>query len=230
MTSTAIDLISSGVLQQQLLPRLSLADLCSLESVSPAFRQLLSSEDSWRRALARTLPPSHPFTHVQTQCREAGQQYAASQRAIAAADFVTACATADKAACQAQSMSLTIAIGLPVCRTAEAGSSFVTGVTYSGIDLAAVFSSQKKARGFAGRLRGVKRRISLFHLSSQELLQQLHLEPAPGLHLGQGDDLEHEWSPDCKQLAVTWQNGDTLGLACLSQVAATEWEVSALLR
>ena len=106
--SSAADLLSSSLLQQHLLHRLSLPDLFSLEDCSTAFRQLLDSAPDalWQQALARFLPPSHPAAQVETGCRQLAHQYAAVQRAIKSKNLSPGCVAASTEAHAARITSM----------------------------------------------------------------------------------------------------------------------------
>ena len=85
-------LLSSGLLHGHLLTRLCLSDLVHIESLSTAFRLLVSSapEEAWHAAIARSVPHSHHLARIKTGCQQAARQYIRTQRAIQAQDFTMA--------------------------------------------------------------------------------------------------------------------------------------------
>ena len=82
-------LLSSGLLQRHLLPRLDLSDLLSFESIGAPFKHLVASasEKVWHAVSARTVPPNHHLLDVQTGFQQAARQYASTERAVKTGNF-----------------------------------------------------------------------------------------------------------------------------------------------
>ena len=94
-SSTQAALLSCGLLQRHLLPRLCLSDLLCIECVSTAFQHLICSAPDavWTAVIARTVPPSHHLAKLpETGRQQAARQYATLQRAIQTEDITTTCA------------------------------------------------------------------------------------------------------------------------------------------
>lgn len=85
-----LDVLNSGLIQRRLLPRLGLAELCSLQYVSPACRQLMASvsDKVWKAAAKRTLPAKHYLAEAE-DIHQALFQYCATQQAIRAQEIGT---------------------------------------------------------------------------------------------------------------------------------------------
>ena len=94
MADSFAALISSGLSQRHLLPRLCLHDLLSIEGISSTISRLLLSEDFWHSAILRSLPPGHSLTRgqVASGSRRAAHQHADTQKAIRDQDLTIKCA------------------------------------------------------------------------------------------------------------------------------------------
>ena len=86
-------LLSSGLVQRHLLPRLDVHDLLSVEGVSTGFKHLLNVVDEgvWSAAI-RTQSPCHPLALVKKDVRQAVRQYAELREAIKYEDASVMCA------------------------------------------------------------------------------------------------------------------------------------------
>ena len=214
-------LLSSGVLQKHLLPRLCLSDLLRVGSLNKAFQQLIccAPDAVWSAVIALTVPPSHPLAQARLQngCQQAARRYAALQRAIKTRDISTTCALYLHIGCSA--LSGACVSRQTLCRCVKSSGGQITGASQRG-DLVAVFAE-------GGETFDPESNVFLFNFGQQEPVQHLrqHLAADPD-----GGQSLHTWSPDHKKLALFWNgypdvNPDCLQVACLSQTATAEREV-----
>lgn len=84
------DLLNSGLIQRKLLPRLGVAELCALMYVSPSCRQLMASvsDEVWKAAAKRSLPPRHYLAEA-GDIHQAISQHCAIRQAIRAQEIGT---------------------------------------------------------------------------------------------------------------------------------------------
>ena len=78
-------LLTSGLLDSYLTPKLTMFELLRCTQVSREFRLSLQPDAVWKQALIRSLPPGHPSTII-TSCRRAAYEYGKLQRAIESGD------------------------------------------------------------------------------------------------------------------------------------------------
>lgn len=69
--------LSTGVLKSHLFAKLTLLELLRFTQVSSECRCDLQHEDTWRSALARSLPAGHPLRRPTSSCQTAAFQYCA---------------------------------------------------------------------------------------------------------------------------------------------------------
>ena len=221
--STAAALISSGVLQQHLLPRLHLGDLHSIECVSTAFGQLLAQapENVWEAAIARTVPPSHPLARVQLDYQQAVYQCAALQRAIDAQDISIMCVVVQLAALASIHFS-TLALRVAVCcRSASLKLGRRTRFTITRVtctDTLVAIIGYRSDGSISGDNHVLLFNVALPEKPVQHVCQKLIAVPPEdaGCMLA--------WSPDTTYLALcfTHQDLSDFGLICLSAGSEAE--------